>query len=308
MGNTISGGGGATSMVSSYYEKKWLAESRKVFVLKPLAEKGTVPKHSGNTVVWNRWSVPTALTTALTDATDPTPTGLSAALLSANLNVYGNFERIGELLDMTAVSSVVEKAVDLLAYQAALSIDAVIAAHLSAGGTPLYGSTATARNSLLATHTFDVEDVRRAVRKLKNFGAMPHSGNRYVAAIHPDVVFDLQGDSDWVSAHIYTEKGISNVYNGEEGELYGVRFVSSTNLPVLVASASVGSSANVYQTFIMGRGFFGVSDLYGLKTWVDSPSKNVVMRHASDVAWKTSFAVKVLNDSFGIRMETAASQ
>lgn len=307
MGNTISGGGGATSVVNAYYEKKFLMESRKTFVLKNLGMSGSVPKHEGNKVVWNRWSLPTAKSTALTDATDPSPTGLSASLLSANLSVYGNFERIGQLLDMTAVSSVVEKAVDLLAYEAALTIDTVCYAELSTGGTALYASSVAARNSLITTDIFQVKDVRRSVKQLHNFAARPHTGNRYVAVTHPDVIFDLEGDSDWVNAHTYTEKGINNIYNGEAGEIYGTKFVMTQNAPVLTNSGSVGASTDVYQTHIMGKDFFGISELYGLQTWVDSPSKNVVMRHASDVAWKASFAVKTLNDSFGVRLESAAT-
>jgi len=307
MGNTISGGGGATSIVSAYYEKKFLLESRKNFVLKPLGMGGSVPKHEGNKIGWNRFSLPTAQSTALTDATDPTPTGLSAALVSANLAVYGNFERIGQLLDMTAVSSVVEKAVDLLAYEAALTIDTICQAEISGTGTPMYSSVVAARNSLLNTDTLSVYDVRRAVRTLHNFAARNHTANRYVAQIHPNVVFDLQGDTNWVNAHIYTEKGINAVYNGEVGELYGVRFVQTQNSPVLVGSGSVGESVNVYQTHIMGQDYFGVSELYGLQTWVDSPSKNLVMRHGSDVGWKAGFAVKTLNDSFACRIETGAT-
>lgn len=307
MGNTISGGGGATSIVNAYYEKKFLMESRNNFVMKPLGMAGSVPKHEGKTVVWNRFSLPTAKTSALTDATDPSPTGLSAALLSANLNVYGNYERIGQLLDMTAVSSVVEKAVDLLAYEAALTIDTVIVGELSANGTAQYASGVAARNSLISTDVFQVADLRKAKRTLDGFAARPHTANRYVATTHPDVIYDLEGDSNWTNAHIYTEKGINNVYNGEAGELYGVRFVMTQQAPVLTASGSVGQSVDVYQTHIMGKDFFGVSELYGLQTWVDSPSKNVVMRHASDVAWKASFAVKTLNDSFGVRVESAAT-
>lgn len=305
MGNTISGGGGATSIVQAYYEKKFLLESRKTFVLKNLGMQGSVPKNSGNSVVWNRWTLPSAAASALTDATDPTPTGLSAALVSANLAVYGSFERVGQLLDMTAVDSVVDKAVDLLAYQAALSMDTVCWAEISANGTALLANTAAARNSLVETDTFSVKEVRKAIRKLKNFAARPMQNNKYVAIAHPDVLFDLEGDSNWVNAHIYTEKGIDAIYNGEAGEIYGTKFVMSQNAPVLTNSGS--GNAEVYQTFIMGKDFFGVSELYGLQTWVDSPSKNVVMRHASDVCWKASFAVKTLNDSFAIRVESGAT-
>lgn len=249
--------------------------------------------------------MPSSKTTALTDATDPTPTGLSAAFVSASLAVYGNFERIGQLLDMTAVNSVVEKAIDLLAYEAKNTIDDVCIAALSANGTAQYASGVVARNSLVATDVYQVADTRKAVRTLTKFAARPHTGNKYVAVIHPDQVFDIQGDTNWVSAHIYTEKGIDSVYNGEVGEIYGVKHIMSQNLPVLTNSGS--ANAEVYQGYIMGKDFFGVSELYGLQTWVDSPSKNLVMRHGSDVGWKASFAVKALNDSFGIRLETGAT-
>lgn len=187
MGNTISGGGGATSYVTDYLEKRFLIESRLNLVLKPLGMGGSVPKNQGNKVVWNRFALPTAKTSALTDATDPSPTGLSASLVSANLNVYGNYERIGELLDMTSVSSVVEKAVDLLAYEAALTVDTVIVGELSANGTPLIASAVAARNSLQANDVFQVTDLRKAKRQLNTFAARPHSQNRYVATTHPDV-------------------------------------------------------------------------------------------------------------------------
>jgi len=308
MGNTISGGGGMTTVVNSWYEKKFLMESRKNFVLEPLGLTGTIPKHAGKVVVWNRFSVPTAKASALTDATDPTPTGLSATLLSATLAGYGNFERIGELLDMTAVDSIVEKAVDLLAYEAALSIDTVIQASISAGGIQVLAGTATHTSNLNAGDTFSVTSVRKAVNKLLNFGARKHTADRFVGTIHPDVMYDLQGDSNWVNAHIYTEKGINAIYNGEVGELYGVRFVSSNANVVLTNSGSLGAvSSDVYLTHIFGKDFFGVSKLQNLQTWVDSPSKNVVMNHASDVAWKAYFAVKVLNDSFGVRVESGSS-
>lgn len=305
--NTISGGGGATSIVSAYYEKKFLMESRKTLVLKPLGMSGSIPKNAGINVVWNRFAVPTAKGTPLTDGSDPATTGISAAMVSAAINTYGDIVAIGELLDKTAVSSVVEKAVDLMAYEAALTIDTVCYAAISANGTAMYSSTAAARNSLLATHTLTVADVRKATNKLQNFGARTHTANRYVAIAHPDVLFDLMGDSDWVNAHIYTEKGINNIYNGEAGELYGTKFVMTQQAPVLTNSGSVGASTDVYQTHIMGQDFFGVSELYGLQTWVDSPSKVSVIRNRSDVVWKAGFAVKTLNDSFGVRMETASS-
>jgi hypothetical protein len=88
--------------------------------------------------------------------------------------------------------------------------------------------------------------------------------------------------------------------------MYGVRFVMSQNAEVLTNSGSAGTE--VYQTQIMGKGYFGVSHLQNLETYVDSPSRNLVLRHASDVGWKAAFAAEVLNDSFAVRVESGATQ
>jgi hypothetical protein len=44
-----------------------------------------------------------------------------------------------------------------------------------------------------------------------------------------------------------------------------------------------------------------------LTTYVDSPSPRSALRLYSDIGWKASFAVKVLNDSFAVRLETGAT-
>jgi len=116
----------------------------------------------------------------------------------------------------------------------------------------------------------------------------------------------LEGDTNWVNAHTYTEKGVDNVYNGEAGELYGVRFMMTQSAPILTNSGS--AAAEVYQTHIMGKDFFGVSKLQNLVTYVDSPSPRSALRLYSDIGWKAGFAVKVLNDSFAQRLESGATQ
>lgn len=294
--------------VGVYYEKRFLMRSELNFVYMGLGQAGTVPKNQGQTVVWNRFTNPVTVTSPLTEGTDPTPAGLSATLVSATLNQYGNYERVSDMLELTAVSSVVKEAIDLLAYQAANTFDDIIKAVIVDRGQTLIASGVAARNSLASTDVFQVSEIRKALRTLHTLAAKPHTGQDYVAIAHPDVVYDLQGDTAWTNAHIYTEKGINAVYNGETGKMYGVRFVMSQNAEVMTASGSVGQSVDVYHTQIMGRGYFGVSHLQNLQTYVDSPSRNLVLRHASDIGWKASFASEVLNDSFAVRVESAATQ
>jgi len=291
--------------IQAFYEQQFLIRSEENFVWDQLGKQGRIPKGQGKTVVWNRMTNPTAKTSALTEGTDPTPSGLSATLLSATLSQYGNYEQVTDLVEMTAIDQTVKEAIDVLAYEAAVTIDTTIKNVVDTGGTALYASAAANRTSITSTSVVTVADLRKAKRALNRFAARPHTGDKYLAVAHPDVIYDLEGDSNWVNAHIYTTVGVDNIYNGEAGELYGTRWIMTQISTKLINSGS--ASTNVYLTHIMGQDFFGVSKLQYLETYVDSPSPRSALRLYSDIGWKSSYAVKVLNDSFDIRLESAAT-
>lgn len=292
--------------IATYYDQLFLMRSEENFVYKPLGRKGRIPKHEGKTVVWTRFTNPTAKTTALTEGTDPTPTGLSATTVSATVTQYGNYEQVTDLLELTAIDGTIEEIMEVLAYEAAKTIDTVVRNVVNAGGLVQYASGVASQNSLVSTNVVQVADIRKAVRKLSTMGAKPHSGGDYVAIAHPDVIYDLQGDTNWVNAHTYTEKGISGIFSGETGRMYRTRWIETANQSILTNSGSAGTE--VYQTMIIGKDFFGVSDLQDLKTYVHSPSLLSPLELYSDIGWKASFATAVLNDSFAIRLESGASQ
>ena len=228
--------GTLSSVVKAYYDKRFLMRAEAEFVYKQLGKIGTTPKGEGKTVVWNRYTNPTAKTSALTEGTDPTPSGLSATLISATISQYGNFEQVTDILSLTAIDNSIASAVDLLAYEAALSIDTVIRNIAVAGTNVIHASGVADRTAIAATNVATVADVRKAVRELKGNNAKPQSGGTYMAVIHPDVEYDLQGDSNWVSAVQYTTSGVDRIYNGEVGKLYGVRFLNTTQAPILTIS------------------------------------------------------------------------
>lgn len=299
--------GTLSSVVKAYYDKRFLMQAKANFVYKQLGRIGVVPKGEGKTVVWNRYTTPSAKTTALTEGTDPTPSGLSATLVSATISQYGNYEQVTDLLSLTSIDNSVLSAVDQLAYEAALSIDTVIRNVVDDTTSILYASGVANRTSLIATDVVTVSDVRKVVRELKSNNAKPQSkSGTFMAVIHPDVEYDLQGDTNWVNAHIYTDSALGGIYNGEVGKLYGVRFLTSTQAPILTNSGSAGTE--VYQSLFFGEEAFGVSELQGLTTYVDSPSPRSALRLYSDVGWKAGFTAKILNDNFMYSLESGATQ
>lgn len=74
-----------------------------------------------------------------------------------------------------------------------------------------------------------MELIQRAVAKLRAQNA-PTINGKYVGIIHPYVAYDLMRDPEWVDAHKYAQP--ENLYEGEIGELAGVRFVQTTEAKI----------------------------------------------------------------------------
>lgn len=290
-----------------YYDKKMLMRAEKELVYKQLGRVGTIPQGEGKTIYWTRYTNMPAQSTSLTEGTDPTARGISAVTVSAVLAQYGDLTQVTDVLSLTAFDNVIASAVELLGYQAGLTVDTIVRDKVAATTNVLYASGVAARTAIAATNTLTVADIRKAVRTLRGANAKPNSkaGGKFVAVIHPDVEYDLQGDSNWVNAAQYTEKGVERIFQGETGEMYGVKFLRSTNAPVLTNSGS--ASTDVYKTLIFGEEAFGVSDLQSIRTIVHNPSKNSALELYADVGWKTSFACEILNNDYMVSIESAAS-
>lgn len=250
-------------------------------------------------------------TDGLTEGTDPTARGISAVTVSAQVAEYGDLTQVTDLLSLTSFDNVINSAVELLGYQAGLTVDTLVRDTVAATTNVIYASGVADRTSIISTDTMTVSDVRKAVKTLRGANAKPLNGGMFAGVIHPDVEYDLQGDDAWINAAQYVEKGINRIYQGETAEMYGVRFLRSANAPVLLGSGSanaVGGACDVYQSMIFGEEAFGVSDLVDVQTIVQSPSKNSALELYSDIGWKVKFATSILNDNFMVSIESAATE
>ena len=72
--------------------------------------------------------------------------------------------------------------------------------------------------------------INKAVTILKKNRA-PRINGRYYAVIHPSVAHDLRQSEGWIEAHKYAAP--EELFNGEIGELHGVRFIENVFAPVL---------------------------------------------------------------------------
>ena len=111
--------------------------------------------------------------------------------------------------------------------------------------------------------------INKAVTIMKK-NRVPRINGYYYAVIHPSVAHDLRQDEGWIEAHKYAAPDA--LFNGEIGELHGVRFIENVFAPVLgVAGESADgddeyvnkSRSRTYATYFFGKDSFGIIDPEG---------------------------------------------
>ena len=102
------------NLLQTYYDKRFLEILKPKLHLYEWAEKKPIPKNQGKVIQFNQWRAADPASTFLTETTPPTAFALSSRSLTATLVQMGRVAKVSDFVDMTAVSPVVESAVELL--------------------------------------------------------------------------------------------------------------------------------------------------------------------------------------------------
>lgn len=271
----------------------------------------------GKSIIFNRLTPLALVSTALTEATNPAEVAMTSTQVTATLAEYGAYTTVGSLFKMTSIDEDLKEHIDVHGQNAGESIDNLIRLELSANATRQLVSTQAAVSSTSATHTSDVItglEIRKAVRTLKLNKAPRFAGAMYRGVISPQVAMDLMGASEWLDAHRYTTSDA--IERGVIGKLHGVEFVE-TNQPTVNYSGGFSTSttdvANVYETYIFGRGGYAMVSLNSFtapKIYVKNPGASDTSNPLdlySTVGWKMPFAVKTLNSNWIVKILSGAT-
>jgi N4-gp56 family major capsid protein len=300
-----------------YYDKVFLERAMVELRHDFGAQVKNVPMNSGKSVVWTRFTPLAIVTTALSEATNPTDVAMTATNVSATLSEYGNYTVVSSLYSTTSIEEGLKEHVEVHGQNAGESIDQLIRAELVTGATTQYASGNTAVASISSIHTTDTLtglEIRRAVRTLKKNKARRFDGGLFRGIIGPDTAMDLMGNSEWLDAHRYTTSDA--IERGVVGKLHGCEFVESNNQHFTLTggfSTSATNVANVYSNFIFGKNAYGVVNLAsisGPRVYVKNPGDNSTdnpINQFSTVGWKMPFAVKTLNSNWLINIRTGAT-
>lgn len=294
-----------SGVMQTYWDKLFLDRAVNELRHDYGATKKTMPRNSGKVVNFNRFSQLALATTAITESDFlPTAVNMTSTVVSATIAEYGNYAKVSQFFNLTSLDENLKEHVEVMGQNAGETIDALIAAELSANATAqIVGGKAL--TAVAATDVMTGAEIRKAVRTLKANKAPRFEDGMYRGIIQPFQSYDLFANSEWLSARQYTNP--EDIKRGVIGDLHGVKFVETN------AGSTEASTVTIYHTFICGKQGYGMISLAGqegARVLVKNPNGNSTdnpLDTFSTVGWKAYFVAKVLNADRVICLKTGAS-
>lgn len=228
--------------MKTFYDNNLIDFAKPNLVYDQFAQKRPIPKSRGIAIEFRGYNPLPAVpkNMLLTDGVTPNGQSMTPFTKTATVGQYGGYIAISDMLQMTAIDNNIVEAGELLGDQSGRVSDTITRDEVMKGTNVQYADGQVAARYLLVggdatpsnNHYATVNVIKRAVRNLKNNNAKKING-KWVGVIHPDITYDLQSDSSWIEASKYA--GSTQLFDGEVGEIFGVRFVESTQAKIFHA-------------------------------------------------------------------------
>ena len=267
--NTLSG------ELKTFYDTELLENARVEMFYAQFAKKQALPANHGTTVEWRKWNT-FAKAGQLQEGVIPTGQKFGMSSKTGSINQYGTYATVSDKLEMRAYDDVILGATEEMGASAAETQETLIRDALLVNTNVLYCDNITvatgavvgtpdAPNAMEATaETMSLltpDMVAKAVTKMKK-DRVPTISGKFYAVIHPSVAYDLRKSKEWIEAHKYA--ATTEIFNGEIGELHGVRFIENVFAPILKGEyVNNKAGTATYATYFFGKDAFGIIDPEG---------------------------------------------
>ena len=251
-GGNLTGTSAISNLVQTAYDQYVRMALRSIPVMRALADVKPVQQAMpGSSVVFSIYSDLAQATSTLTEASDVSSIALgNPTQVAVTLQEYGSAVTTTKKLNLTSFNDVDSALADIIAYNAADSIDAVVASVLTAGSNAIYaGYTATNTAGITANALISVSDIRQAVTELRTNKALPRIGELYAAYLHPRQTADLRaetGTGGFQELSKYVDR--TPFVAGAVGVIEGAFVVETPRVPF-----ATNGTTNVYKAVVAGR-------------------------------------------------------
>jgi N4-gp56 family major capsid protein len=303
-GGTITSASTISNLVQTAYDQYVRMALRSIPVMRALADVKPVQQAMpGSSVVFSIYSDLATATGTLTETSDVSSIALgNPSQVTVTLNEYGSAVTTTKKLNLTSFNDVDAALADIIAYNAADSIDTVVSSVLTGGSNVLYGGTATTTNTVTATGTMTTALIRKAVVQLRSNKSIPRIGELYAAYVHPRQSADLRAESGtggFQELTKYVER--TPFVAGAVGALEGAYIVETPRVP----SETNASSVVVYKAVVAGRE--ALAEALVQDTSVVIGPEIDALRRFRTIGWYTFAGWNRLREASLFRIETATT-
>ena len=280
------------------YMKKGLDVLRSDLHVSKWALPFTLERNSGKNVQAYRVGTLTPATVALTEATAPAVTPMTATTFSATLAQFGAVNTFSDILEAVGPSSFMEQQAQIFGIQGAETIETLLLNELLSGGSYFYAN-GTDNSSFDATSILSSKDFRRIskiFRSKKVRGMLDDKLFRLL--LSPDCAFDVTSDDVFGSlTDIQKRDSEKDKYKDIIGVFGGVAAYHSQ---LITTSTTVGAqNITAYQNVALGYGAIAAFDLKGMPfrlMLVPTDDLNISnpLGLVGAVGWKLAFTQKYI--------------
>lgn len=268
MANAYTDTSAMSNAVQAAYDKRFEFALRSQPLFRAIADKRPADTTApGGSIVLERYQDLAVATTALTETVDPDSVAMgNPTTTTLTLNEYGNPILRTRKLYLYSLTDVDPAIANIIAFNAADSIDTVVQTELRSGtnviqrkaGTVSYVTTGTVSlpvgTTMTNTDTFNSAIARLAPVKLRTNKAVPRKSGLYWCGIHPEVSHDLRaetGAAAWRDPHNYSAAG--NIWAGEIGAYEGAYYIESPRCYNAVDAGTGDNTVRRFRTYYAGQ-------------------------------------------------------
>ena len=224
---------GVAPGVVAYYERTLVENVRPEMVHGRDAQKRLLPEHNGKHVQFRRMIPYEACTEPLKEGVTPAGQEIKQTAFTAMVKPYGRHVELTDEMNFYQLDNMHQEVAKLLSDQAVLSLDTLCRDALNAGMNVQYANGKAGRGAITAADKLTPEEIKQAVRTLRRNNCQPFADGFYHAIVHPDAIYDLTADEQWIDVAKYQDK--EKIERYELGCMYKVKFFESPNAKVFKA-------------------------------------------------------------------------
>nr|DAO01039.1 MAG TPA: major capsid protein [Caudoviricetes sp.] len=308
MATTTQTYGNLTAEQKTFYDRTLLSRLLPNLTFLKYGQKRPMPKNEGDTINFRRFNSLDVPAASLTEGVTPDGDNLSITAVNATVAQEGNWVRLSDKISMVGIDPVLTESAALMGENAAKTLETRCADVIFKGTSQQFAGGAASAATIAAGKVVNSEEIKKAVRTLRNNNAEPLEGGYYIGFCDPSVAYDLQNDSLWQDISKYN--GAENIMKGEIGRIHGVRFILTTMCPTDTKTATAGT---LHKTLIVGKDAYGVVDVNGsskpeiiIKPTGSAGTEDPLNQRAS-VGWKAMAVTVRLQELAMVCIQSMAS-